>query len=104
MNEITEQIKQKEEALGRSLTSIERLAMLGTMSSKDDSAERMEIILSETMEGIEALNDFHAEIDKANLVNNRQMRHVAAHQFEATKRELLQKFNKGEIERIKPAA
>lgn len=100
MNELTEKIKTAETELGRPLSAIERLNITRSMPDKDDTAERMEIILKETFEGIEALNNFHTEIEKANLVNNGHMRHVAAIEFESTKRSLLKQFNEGKIERI----
>ena len=103
-NEVTKKIKAREEELGRSVSATERLTIARSIPSKDDASERMELVLTETMEGIQCLNSFHEEVEKANLVNNRHMRHVAAIAFEATKRDLLQRFNAGEIERIKPAA
>ncbi|MFH1932760.1 MAG: hypothetical protein ABIN18_14385 [Pseudomonadota bacterium] len=104
MTELTEKIKVREAELGRPLTAVERLNVARSLPGKDDAAERMEIILQETKEGIEAAKVFHAELEKANLVNNLSMRHASAHQFETTKRDLLTKFNAGELERIQAAA
>ena len=101
MNELSKKVKLEEERLGRKLTTGERFNVCRSMPSKDDTASRMEIVLSSTMEGIEAVNNFQAEIESANLVNNTQMRLVASHAFEAAKKDLLAKFNRGELERIK---
>ena len=101
-NQVTKAIEQAEKQRGKPLSAIERLNISRSIPKEDDTESRMEIILTETMEGIQAVNDFHAEIESANLINNSRMRHIAAHTFEATKRELLAKFNSGLIERIKP--
>ncbi|MCG2776933.1 MAG: hypothetical protein L6406_14770 [Desulfobacterales bacterium] len=99
-NELSEKIKEAEGQLGRPLSAVERLNISRSMPKVDDAIERMEIILTETLEGIEALNTFHEKVEKAKVSSGVGERHKAAHEFEAVKRDLLTRFNKGEIERI----
>ena len=98
----TEKIKEVEKQRGRPLSAYERLNVLRGMPTEDESAERMRIILEETLPGIEAFNTFHAKVEAAKLSSGVAERHKAAHWWEATKRDLLKRFNNGEIERLGP--
>ena len=103
-NKISEAIKTKEESLGRKLTAFETLSVSRSIPKEDDTKERMEIIFAETMEGIQALNDFHTKLEAAKMSSGVAERHKVAHWWEAEKQSLLTRFNAGQIERIKPAA
>jgi hypothetical protein len=99
-NKTTEAIAKAETELGKPLSAYERLNVIRNLPSDDDKESRLKIALEQTLPGIELMNDFNEKIEAANLVNNLHLRHVACLNFETGKRDLMKKFNAGQIERI----
>ena len=100
---LAEQIKTREAAIGRELRPNEKMAMVRQHDNKDPDKTDLDIILSETAEGIQLKKDFDSQIKDANLVKNLHLRHVAVHAFERGKRHLLKRFRNNELQRIKKA-
>ena len=101
MNEITKAIAAKEEITGRKLSPQERLNLCRSMPSKDDNKERLEIALTQTLPGIEATNTFHERLEIAKMSSGVGEKHKVSIWWESTKRDLLKRFNAGELKRIK---